>query len=126
MLHVISNDFHLLICRFLTLIGLFRHRSPGLAQLRPTFLRHFVEQFATVLQFDQRCRDPFDQDAAHALIPPLARMNSPRGSESFLHCSANRNVRDHLLRVLGSTLPGSEVHRITTSNGSTRLGIGHP
>ena len=37
--------------------------------------------------------------AAHSLIPPLRLMKSPSGSFRLLNSAANRNTRDHLLRV---------------------------
>ena len=51
-------------------------------------------------------------------MPPLRLMKSRSGSSRSLYCAAYRNTRDHLLRVLSSTLPRSAVPRIRAANGS--------
>jgi hypothetical protein len=58
--------------------------------------------------------------AAHWLIPPWPLMKSVIGVSPPSNASVTRNTRDHLLWVLPSTLPGAEVHRNTTTNGSVR------
>jgi hypothetical protein len=52
-------------------------------------------------------------------LPPLALTKSRSGSSRSLNTFAYRNTRDHLLRVLKSTLPRSALQRIIAANGST-------
>src|SRR5438094_3666603 len=64
----------------------------------------------------------FANRPAQVLIPPLRLIKRSSGSEWFLYFSAYRSTRDHLDRVRLSTLPGSEVQRMTAANGSSVLG----
>jgi hypothetical protein len=61
-----------------------------------------------------RFSEIFRTVAAHLLIPPWPLMNALIEVPWALNASATRNARDHLLRVLASTLFGAEVQRITT------------
>ena len=63
-----------------------------------------------VVRLSNRMRCPLRKHFGHA----LAVM-------ALLHAAAYRNTRDHLLRVLASTLSGSDVQRITAANGSGSL-----
>jgi hypothetical protein len=55
-------------------------------------------------------------------MPPFRRTNAVNGSELGLYSAAYRIKRDQLDRVRLSTLPGSEVHKITIANGSSLVG----
>src|SRR6266566_8769209 len=68
----------------------------------------------------------FANRPAQVLIPPLRLIKRSSGSEWFLYFSAYRSTRDHLDRVRLSTLPGSEVQRMTAANGSLVVGESAP
>src|SRR5580700_10967505 len=57
---------------------------------------------------------------AHALMPPLRRMDWSTGSKSNLQAAAYRMTRLHLLLVRLPALAGSAVHRMTAANGFSR------
>src|SRR5438034_4034519 len=63
----------------------------------------------------------FANRPAQALIPLLRLIKRSSGSEWFLYFSAYRSVRDHLERVLLSTLFRSAVARMMAANGSSWL-----